>query len=578
VIKSSNLKRHYDTKHKEFEKNYPKKSEIRMIKIESLKTAYNHSTKVLLNTTTEQENSTEASFKIAWILGKKMLPFTHAEVVKECLVEAASTLLGDDKKNLDLFKNIPLSSDSCTRRIQILSENVFDQLKKELSLAEYFSLAVDESTDITDTAQLSVFIRFFNGKNFVEDLLGLIPLHGQTRGEDIFNALLQFLNNNCVNINALISVATDGAPAMKSDNKGLIGRLRNVIPHLISYHCIIHRHILCSNLNNDFKQVMDLITKLVNFLRCKSALKHRELKDFLEKADSQYGDLLLYNNVRWLSKGNVLNRVWELRSTILKFLMQTQKGENEFIKFFNDKIYMIKFAFLVDIFGHLNQLNTVLQGENKIIPELCEAVYAFNRKIELFISDVENNEFLHFQALKEYIETIPKTTFNWTIFIDFLKVLKSEITGRVDEFQDKQDVMKLIKHPFSISPTSEWSKSVSKWFPNVDRAKLQLEMCDFKNDSNVEHFKSFTNPLDYWCALHVQNNFPTVTNIVIKMCTMFGSTWLCESSFSNMNFIKNKFRSTITNEHLGQCLRIARTPYSPQYKKIIKGKKCHFSH
>src|SRR4029434_11001167 len=43
------------------------------------------------------------------------------------------------------------------------------------------------------------------------------------------------------------------------------------------------------------------------------------------------------------------------------------------------------------------------------------------------------------------------------------------------------------------------------------------------------------------------------------------STYCCESAFSTMNMVQNKYRSTLTNEHLHQCLCLALTPLMPKF-------------
>ena len=56
-------------------------------------------------------------------------------------------------------------------------------------------LAVDESTDVSDNAQLLIHLRFFNQekKEFCEDVLGVTPLKTSTRGVDIYLAI-RYLN------------------------------------------------------------------------------------------------------------------------------------------------------------------------------------------------------------------------------------------------------------------------------------------------------------------------------------------------------------------------------------------------
>ena len=54
----------------------------------------------------------------------------------------------------------------------------------------YFSLALDESTDVRDVSQLLVFVRSIDSQfNVSEELLGLLPLFTTTKGSDIYEAL-----------------------------------------------------------------------------------------------------------------------------------------------------------------------------------------------------------------------------------------------------------------------------------------------------------------------------------------------------------------------------------------------------
>lgn len=77
---------------------------------------------------------------------------------------------------------------------------------------------------------------------------------------------------------------------------------------LISYHCIIHQSVLCSTLSDEYAEVMDTMMKMINFLRASSSYQRRMLREFLREVDANADDLLLHNNVRWLSKGTVLER------------------------------------------------------------------------------------------------------------------------------------------------------------------------------------------------------------------------------------------------------------------------------
>ena len=79
-------------------------------------------------------------------------------------------------------KQVPLSARSATHRIDALSDDVLVVIVNALSQPSYFSLEIDESTDNTDVAQMCVYVRYFDGKEFREELLSLIPLKGAPLG------------------------------------------------------------------------------------------------------------------------------------------------------------------------------------------------------------------------------------------------------------------------------------------------------------------------------------------------------------------------------------------------------------
>ncbi len=93
---------------------------------------------------------------------------------------------------MSCIKSMLMSDTSTARRVDVLATDVFETLLDRLRKADFMSMAVDESTDNSDTAQLSLFVHFFDGDIFREDILGRIPLEGRTTGEIIFQKLLIF--------------------------------------------------------------------------------------------------------------------------------------------------------------------------------------------------------------------------------------------------------------------------------------------------------------------------------------------------------------------------------------------------
>ena len=60
---------------------------------------------------------------------------------------------------------------------------------------------------------------------------------------------------------------------------------------------------------------------LVNAVLSRS-LQHRIFKQICEVAEADYGDLIYHTEVCWLSRGNVLKRVFALRHEIVFFVSE----------------------------------------------------------------------------------------------------------------------------------------------------------------------------------------------------------------------------------------------------------------
>ena len=252
-----------------------------------------------------------------------------------------------------------------SRRIENLSTDLKLTFEKRASEFEYYSLALDESTDATDTAQLVVFIRGIDSKfNLTEELANLHSLNDTTTGVDIFKAVMKEIDAIGLKLHNLCGVTTDGAPSMTGREKGLVALLEkerinsgSSTMKLVKVHCIIHQENLCSK-SLRIQNEMEIVVKTVNFIRARG-LNHRQFRKLLDEMDSQYGDLLYYTEVRWLSRGAMLRRFYELREEVFHFM--EEKGKPDF--HLKDPLWLCDLAFLVDITQHLNFLNSKLQGK-----------------------------------------------------------------------------------------------------------------------------------------------------------------------------------------------------------------------
>ncbi|XP_050715475.1 general transcription factor II-I repeat domain-containing protein 2-like [Eriocheir sinensis] len=254
-----------------------------------------------------------------------MKPFADGDFIKECLVAVVDSVCPEQRF---AFESVNLSSRTVRRRIEEMSDNVHDSLKTRSSTLVAFSLALDASTDTKDTAQLAVFIRGVTAHDLqvCEEFLQLVPLRGTNIGQDIFDAVLQCVEQHSQDLSRLVCVMTEGARAMIGEKKGaasLLVRHCEAAGHtqpIHKVHCIIHQDALCAKSAN-LVDVMSVVMKVVNSILSRS-LNHRQFQILMDEVNVHYNDLLYLCEVRWLSRGAMLSRVFDLQQEIATFLRQ----------------------------------------------------------------------------------------------------------------------------------------------------------------------------------------------------------------------------------------------------------------
>lgn len=348
----------------------------------------------------QNESALKASYKVSHLIAKSGKNHTIGEnLILPAAAEIVSCMFGE--KEAKRIKAIPLSNDTVSRRISDMAYDTKEQLVGAIRGSPCFGIQLDETTDVAGLAQLIVFVRGIFQDEIFEDILFCKTLKTSTKGEDIFNLLDSFFSENQLEWKNCVSVCMDGAKAMSGHITGLVGHIKTVSTECKFTHCVLHREALVAkHLPDELKDVLDQSVKIVNFIKTRP-LKSRYFKILCQDMGSLHENLLLHTEVRWLSRGNVLSRVFELHKELHNFFTEHKSHLSSVLTDFD---WLLKLAYLSDIFGKLNIWNLSMQGSVSDIFNVEKKTDAMVKKIILWEKQIENNNCEPFERLHTFLQ------------------------------------------------------------------------------------------------------------------------------------------------------------------------------
>ncbi|GFX47250.1 protein ZBED8 [Trichonephila clavipes] len=292
VCRTSSVKQHFETNHKSFcEKSEPEQKEL----IASAIKDRNKQSTSVFKYVSKNCHTSAASYSAANAIARHGKPFQKGEFLKEAWLACTPSLFDDfDNKDkiIQRIKDVPLSRNTMKDRILKLAENVTDQLKNDINSAPFILLCLDESINITKLARLAVFALYRVGNIIKEELIAITSLLITTKGTDTCTAVRNSLAEKEIDLKRIVSVTTNGAPNMVSKKNDFISLFKTDVGHSIQ------------------------------------ALNKRKFDALLDEVNSVYNGLIMYNNVRWLSRGNVLQRFVDCLEEIRLFLYKMRAKFN----------------------------------------------------------------------------------------------------------------------------------------------------------------------------------------------------------------------------------------------------------
>ncbi|KAH7364992.1 hypothetical protein KP509_18G002600 [Ceratopteris richardii] len=451
----------------------------------------------------------------------------------------------------------------------------------DIRASPFYSLLIDESTDHTIQKHFIIYALYVTnaGKGPIRCVFIELLSVENVSAKCIFDIVNKFLQDNMLDICRLIAIATDGASVMVGHKRGVIARFQESMPHILGVHCIAHRQALAAK--DGFvthPYVYAFVDKVANKVYSwlgKSSKRHDELWKIMSDYDIVDMRALQIHSVRWLSRGQVMERLVNIMPAIL---MQWQRSEKKWYK--NITIFSVQFMihFLADVLKELNKLNMEFQRHEMDVTTIGAMIDLIVEKLRRRYIDVDAHNFgLNSPCLSSFLKMARDSMLSYedangnlhkhalrfeSIPMDANK--RKEI-GSLEEcicmakIYVKNILESLDRRPSSYpSNITDRERMTHEWLNRIiNRLNIDTHMIDIRKCMNeredfvgmlcrvAEHksmhdaWKAYIDTKSWW------DLYPEMMKVWQIALVIPASTSACERGFSRQNFIKSTSRSSL---------------------------------
>jgi len=149
-----------------------------------------------------------------------------------------------DKQTPGLFLKASRNASYLRWRVQnqimsLMGDAIQKQILSDISQCKYFLILADETTDVSQTEQVTLSVRFIEDTKVHEELLCFVPV-SSTTDKDLAFMILTQLSQLVLNLEHMRGQGYDGASNMSGKYRGGQARVKELYPLAIYTHCCNH--------------------------------------------------------------------------------------------------------------------------------------------------------------------------------------------------------------------------------------------------------------------------------------------------------------------------------------------------
>lgn len=461
-----------------------------------------------------------------------------------------------------------------------IRSDIIDSCKK----AKYFSVLVDETTDISTTEQVSFSVRFVDTDCTIqEEFLGFHTTTSTT-GAELAALIIRSLVDYGLDPINLRGQGYDGASNMRGCYKGAKTLIQEKYPLAMYVHCKAHSLNLAlvhSSTQQDMTNMLGIVQQVAVYLGASA----KRLGSFKEIEVSEVDDdmphrhtLRKFSDTRWGSRCDALSTLKAKFSSVVETLHQLDDAKAQtLLSALSSFRFIVAFIAAEHLLSYTTYLSTFIQAvncnllmmmkEGKVVIESLKKLRCDKAFTKLYeeakaLSTLVGTEEMMPRTVsrQNYRSNIPSTNpedyWRRSMYYPFLDHLIEEIQSRLlsTDLEKYYSVQYLL--PSSISHLdddkvkeiySAYSADLSceaHFMQEVERWKIKwFEALS----SSVE---SDTNEIQMVLQSTCEHFYPNISKVLRVFLTLPVSTATAERSFSCLRRLKTWLRSTMTESRL----------------------------
>ncbi|XP_066587616.1 zinc finger protein 862-like [Prorops nasuta] len=281
----------------------------------------------------------------------------------------------------EIVEQIKLHRTKCSKIITNVLEKREMERTSDALRNNYFSILLDESTDITDKKCLSIVVQYFSTEmnNVITELFKIIELDAtDCSAEKLFAAFKNCFFQYGIPFENIVGFACDNASVMLGSRDSFLARLKEIVPRVILLNCICHTSAIvakkaCKELPQECFELMRGVATYVSG----SAKRCAILKEFQTFCEVETHKILKIGETRWLSTQKCVDRLIENWSCLRLFFTDAcfndkLESATKILDLLNSDTIKCYFLFLNYALTAFNKFNAFFQSRNVLIHKLVK--------------------------------------------------------------------------------------------------------------------------------------------------------------------------------------------------------------